>query len=470
MLLQLPALVGLVFPILTSSLAPGEERVASDTREKTVVLESVRGAEDGETVTVRLLAGPDEASDTHYVVVGDAPPAGAKLPSVWIGVRIMPVPAPLAAHIGEDGVMISNVFKGSPADEAGVERYDVFLEFDGMPVNSPADLSKVVGATAAGERVQVVLVRGADEQTLTMRPAKRAENMELELKYDEPEEEVLAEKLNLRGRTLQVGPGGEWIMRDLGELQGVPDVLEELKGLDLDVHVEGLPKAFMGDGPDNWIHIPSPGPFMWRGGDGRELEVEVKIRIEEDGSTTVIETDKDGRIHVTQSDADGNETTDTYENEAALCENHPELYAIYRQHVGRPTGLFHRSRPEKLKKWRQEFQVDIREQLEKAREQVEATQRQLKKKYVRPHADRPERNDDVRRRVPDAPAKDAKRGDRPGTVTEDSRALGVRVADDGAITVYFASNGEVSTYRFVDRESFRTAEPELYAQVEDLLE
>lgn len=42
----------------------------------------------------------------------------------------------------KDGVVVNEVLQGSPADKAGLERYDVIVEMDGEPIESMVDLRK----------------------------------------------------------------------------------------------------------------------------------------------------------------------------------------------------------------------------------------------------------------------------------------------------------------------------------------
>ena len=56
----------------------------------------------------------------------------------WIGIRIAPVSSELASHLKLKegaGLMISNIVKGSPADKAGLGRYDVMLKVAGKAID-----------------------------------------------------------------------------------------------------------------------------------------------------------------------------------------------------------------------------------------------------------------------------------------------------------------------------------------------
>ncbi|HSD60738.1 MAG TPA: DegQ family serine endoprotease [Burkholderiales bacterium] len=79
-----------------------------------------------------------------------------------IGVVIQEVTKELAESFGlpkATGALVSSVEKGGPADKAGIEASDVIQKFDGKPVNSSADLPRIVGATKPGSNVTVQVWR-----------------------------------------------------------------------------------------------------------------------------------------------------------------------------------------------------------------------------------------------------------------------------------------------------------------------
>lgn len=72
-----------------------------------------------------------------------------------IGVVIQEVSKELADSLGlakPMGGIVNSVEKGGPADKAGLEAGDVILKFDGKPINSSADLPRLVGNTRPGTR------------------------------------------------------------------------------------------------------------------------------------------------------------------------------------------------------------------------------------------------------------------------------------------------------------------------------
>jgi len=79
-----------------------------------------------------------------------------------IGVVIQEVGKDLAESLGlakPMGAVVNALEKGGPAEKAGLEPGDVILRFDGKPVNSSADLPRLVAATKPGVRAVVQVWR-----------------------------------------------------------------------------------------------------------------------------------------------------------------------------------------------------------------------------------------------------------------------------------------------------------------------
>lgn len=80
----------------------------------------------------------------------------------WLGVVIQEVSKELADsfHLPKvEGALVVSVQKGSPADQAGIKASDIILEFDGKPVNSEADLPRLVSQVKAGAHAPLTLWR-----------------------------------------------------------------------------------------------------------------------------------------------------------------------------------------------------------------------------------------------------------------------------------------------------------------------
>lgn len=88
----------------------------------------------------------------------------------WLGVSIQPVSAEIAAAMGLDaarGALVADVVEGSPADGT-LRPGDVILSFAGQPVDTSADLPRLVGATRSGTASDLGILRDGSERTVSV--------------------------------------------------------------------------------------------------------------------------------------------------------------------------------------------------------------------------------------------------------------------------------------------------------------
>ncbi len=80
----------------------------------------------------------------------------------WLGVGIQEITSDLARSFGlkeTKGALVSQVFKGGPAEKAGIEQGDIILEFDGKPIDEFAELPRIVATTPVGKTVTITVFR-----------------------------------------------------------------------------------------------------------------------------------------------------------------------------------------------------------------------------------------------------------------------------------------------------------------------
>jgi len=80
----------------------------------------------------------------------------------WLGVMIQKITPEMADSFGlknTEGALVGDVFKDSPAKNAGIQRGDVIVEFDGKKVSSMEELPKIVAATKPGREAKVSVIR-----------------------------------------------------------------------------------------------------------------------------------------------------------------------------------------------------------------------------------------------------------------------------------------------------------------------
>lgn len=87
----------------------------------------------------------------------------------WLGVRIQPVTDDIAESLGMDsarGALVAGIVQGGPADNGLIQPGDVIISFNGRAIRQMRDLPRIVAESPVGQTVDVVLVRGGEEETV----------------------------------------------------------------------------------------------------------------------------------------------------------------------------------------------------------------------------------------------------------------------------------------------------------------
>ena len=95
----------------------------------------------------------------------------------FLGVGIQALTSDLANSFNLDkaqGALVTNVMPGSPADQAGIQRGDVIVEYEGQIVEDPRMLQGQVVGTVVGSQISLVVMR--EGQKVTLRPVIREQN------------------------------------------------------------------------------------------------------------------------------------------------------------------------------------------------------------------------------------------------------------------------------------------------------
>ena len=90
----------------------------------------------------------------------------------WLGVNIQTVTDELAEGLKlprPSGALVSNVADGSPAADAGIEKGDVILKFDGRDIGEMRRLPRIVADTPIDKTVDVILWRNGREQKVKVK-------------------------------------------------------------------------------------------------------------------------------------------------------------------------------------------------------------------------------------------------------------------------------------------------------------
>lgn len=89
----------------------------------------------------------------------------------WLGVAIQTVTAELAKSFDLEepiGALVAEVTEGGPAEKAGIERGDIITHFKDEKILKSHDLPAMVARTPVGEKVEVTVLRGGKEQTISV--------------------------------------------------------------------------------------------------------------------------------------------------------------------------------------------------------------------------------------------------------------------------------------------------------------
>jgi serine protease Do len=92
------------------------------------------------------------------------------------------------------GALVADLTPGGPAEEAGVERGDIIVEFNGKPIEDMPELPKSVASYAPGMKTQLKVLRNGEPRTL-------------DIQLGELPEEVAQESRKLTGKAVEEGLG-----------------------------------------------------------------------------------------------------------------------------------------------------------------------------------------------------------------------------------------------------------------------
>ena len=87
---------------------------------------------------------------------------GEKFAWGWLGVQMSDISIEQATSLGifpVKGVVVSSVLPGQPAARGGVQKQDVILSVNDTQVDSPRDVTRMIGGLEAGKVVQLTILR-----------------------------------------------------------------------------------------------------------------------------------------------------------------------------------------------------------------------------------------------------------------------------------------------------------------------
>jgi serine protease Do len=102
--------------------------------------------------------------------------SGGEVTRGWLGVAIQDVNSEMAEYYGMEtkkGVFVADVFKGDPADAAGIKPKDIIVEVNGQKVDTTRQLTSLVAGIPVGQSAKVKVIRDGQPKTFTVKIAKR---------------------------------------------------------------------------------------------------------------------------------------------------------------------------------------------------------------------------------------------------------------------------------------------------------
>jgi serine protease Do len=178
----------------------------------------------------------------------------------WLGVSIQRIDPTLAESFGlkeSKGALVADVLKDSPASEAGIQRGDVIVEFNGAAVEDFHDLPAMVATVPPGEVISLKLLRDGNEKEVTIEVAELEDEREARLERTPPADVVglkvrelsqqQAENLGLEMQTgvavvgvepdsaaeeAGIQPGDVILEIDRAPLKGIDDYDAAVKGIE----------------------------------------------------------------------------------------------------------------------------------------------------------------------------------------------------------------------------------------------
>ena len=106
--------------------------------------------------------------------------------------NITPVMAKGLSLARDHGAILADVDPDGPADRAGLRRGDVLVRFNGQPILSASQLENRVFRRQAGDNVQLDILRGKDELTMTVVVRERADPAGLLARLAHPEKNLIS--------------------------------------------------------------------------------------------------------------------------------------------------------------------------------------------------------------------------------------------------------------------------------------
>jgi len=118
-----------------------------------------------------------------------------------IGIHVQSINSSLAAGLGlpmDQGVIVSDVMPGSPAETAGIKIQDIILSIDGKPVGGLPVFGMYMFMLREGDRVKIQVLRGTEKMQVEIPVVQRQHSIDLLSDLVDPEKNLVG-KLGILG-------------------------------------------------------------------------------------------------------------------------------------------------------------------------------------------------------------------------------------------------------------------------------
>jgi serine protease Do len=118
-----------------------------------------------------------------------------------IGIHVQSINSSLAAGLGlpmDQGVIVSDVMPGNPAETAGIKIQDIILSIDDKPVGSLPVFGMYMFMLREGDRVRIQVLRGAEKMQVEIPVVQRQHSIDLLSDLVDPEKNLVG-KLGILG-------------------------------------------------------------------------------------------------------------------------------------------------------------------------------------------------------------------------------------------------------------------------------
>ena len=118
----------------------------------------------------------------------------------WLGVRIQEITPDIAKSLGlenEEGVLISMVNPGEPAEKSGLKAGDVIIEFNGKKIKDVRSLQRTVADAAVESKAKVKVWRNKKFKNFTVKLGELEKFNNVAQEDSKTEEETITDEVEL---------------------------------------------------------------------------------------------------------------------------------------------------------------------------------------------------------------------------------------------------------------------------------